>query len=381
MSQPPPGQGPINPQGAFSPPPAPGAMPPPGFYPPMPPAFYPPPPPAKGRSFARAIFTTLATTIFGISILLNLYLLLLSGILNSRVLQQETVLEKGDPNNRIVVLSLNGIINEKSSEKFRKQLKTLEDDATCKALVVEVDSPGGSVTASDEIYHALMLYKAKMGKPIIINQGALAASGGYYVSCAGDYIVAQPSTLTGNIGVLFPRFNLSKMLDKWGIDETTLKAKGSPFKNAESMFKPETPEANAYLQEIVDEAYVQFRDVVVKGRSAALKGKIEDIANGKIYTADQALKLGLVDLVDYPEAAYAEAAKRARLGTVKPTIIRMKDTPGILELLGAKTGLGPAGASGTAPDLGNVEFRGMNIDAGTVYDLLTPRLMYLWNGG
>jgi len=389
MSQPPPGQGPIDPQGVFSPPPAPGSapgafsqrppMPPPGYYPPMQ-MMMPPPPQKGGRSFARAIFTTLATTIFGISILLNIYLIALSGIVSGNGLQQETVIEKGDLNNRIVVLSVHGIINDKSAEKFRKQLKSLEDDTTCKALVVDVDSPGGTVNASDEIYHQLLLFKAKKGVPIIINQGALAASGGYYISCAGDYIVAQPSTWTGNIGVLLPRFNVSKLFEKWGIDETTLKATGSPYKNAETMFKPETPEANAYLQAIVDEAYGQFRDVVVKGRGAALKGKIEDIANGKIYTSDQALKLGLVDLVDYPEAAYAIAAKRAGL-TVKPMIIRMKDTPSILDLLGARSGVGPAGSSDTAPDLGSIDFRGTKIDAGMVYDLLTPRLMYLWNGG
>jgi len=143
---------------------------------------------------------------------------------------------------------------------------------------------------------------------------------------------------------------VSKMLDKWGVEETTLKSEKSPFKNAESMFRPETPEANAYLKTIVDEAYVQFSTVVSTGRSGKLKGKIEDIANGKIYTSDQALKLGLVDLVDYPEAAYAIAAKRAGL-TVKPMIIRMKDTPSILELLGARSGVGPAGSS-VAPAAG-----------------------------
>src|SRR6185369_7448337 len=159
MTQPPLGQGPIDPQGAFTPPPAPGGLPP--KMPPLPPQgnygqpmfmMPPPPPPAKGKSFARAIFMTLATTVFGISLLLNLYLLMISGILHAKDMQRETVIEKGDLTSKIVVLSVNGIINEKSAEAFRKQLKTLEDDKTLKAIVLEVDSPGGSVTASDEIY-------------------------------------------------------------------------------------------------------------------------------------------------------------------------------------------------------------------------------------
>jgi len=196
------GPGPIDPQGAFSPPPPPPGGAPPKL-PPMPPGYVgppvymmaPPPPPPKGKSFARAIFMTLATTIFGVSLLLNLYLLMISGILHAKDMQHETVVEKGDLTSKIVILTVDGVINEKSAQAFRKQLKSLEDDAAVKAIVLEVDSPGGSVTASDEIYHDLMNYKAKFGKPVVVSQGSLAASGGYYISCAGDVIIAQPTTL------------------------------------------------------------------------------------------------------------------------------------------------------------------------------------------
>ena len=122
--------------------------------------------------------------------------------------------------------------------------------------------------------------------------------------------------------------------------------------------------------------------VTVLQRASAsnpLKGKVEDVANGKIYTADQAFKLGLVDQIDYREAAYAVAAKRAGLTGAKPAIFRVKETPGILELLGAKTGIGPAGASSAGPEVG-VEVNGVKVDSSTIYDLLSPRMMYLWNG-
>ncbi len=337
----------------------------------------PPPAPPKGKSFTRAIFLTLATTIFGISLFLNFYMLAISGVLSAKDMQRETVIEKGDLLNKIVVLSVNGIINEKTSQTFRKQLKSIEDDSAVKAIVIEVDSPGGSVTASDEIYHDVMTWKAKSGKPVVVSQGALAASGGYYVSCAGDFIIAQPTTLTGNIGVLLQRFNVSKLMDKWGIEETTLKSAKSPFKNVESMFKPETEEANAYLRTIVDEAYVQFSTVVSTGRSGRLKGKIEDIANGKVYTANQAFNLGLVDKIDYPESAYAEAITRANLGGVKPTIVRLKESGGLLELLNSRTGVSDPSASLAG---GKVELNAVKIDAGSVYEMLLPKVMYLWDG-
>ena len=386
MQQPPSGQGPIEPQGAFSPPPPPGAgmppspqmppggrppMAPPPFYGPPMPFMYPPPKPPKEKSFARAIFTTLATTIFSISLLMNLYLLAFSGMFRGEGLQRETTLEKGDVANRIVVLPISGIINDDSYEQVHKKLKTLADDKTLRALIIEVNSPGGSVTASDEIYQAILNFKAKAGKPVIIYQRGLAASGGYYISCAGDYIVAQRTTMTGNIGVLLPRSNLTGMLDKWG---------NSPYKNVESMTQPETPEAKAYLKAIINSAYDQFADVVKAGRGAALeKAKIADVkqvANGKIYLADEALKNGLIDQIGDMSAAIAEATRRA--GVSNPAVIELKERPSLMELLGGegRTPIAPpSGKGGTS-----VEINALKLDASGVRDLLTPRLMYLWDG-
>jgi protease-4 len=390
MQQPPTGQGPIEPQGAFSPPPPPGAGMPPGGRPPMaPPPFYgppmpfmyPPPKPPREKSFARAIFTTLATTVFSVSLLLNLYLLAFSGVMHGEGLQRETTLEKGDAMNRIVVLPISGIINDDSYEQVNKKLKTLADDKTLRALIIEVNSPGGSVTASDEIYQAILNFKAKAGKPVVVYQRGLAASGGYYISCAGDYIVAQRTTMTGNIGVLLPRYNLSEMLNKWGVKDTTLKSDNSPFKNVESMTQPETPEANAYLKAIINAAYDQFADVVKTGRAAALdKAKIKDVkevANGKIYLADEALKNGLIDQIGDISVAIAEASRRA--GVSNPAVIQMKERQSILDLLGGESGhtpiVPPTGQGST-----HVELNALKLDASGARDLLTPRLMYLWDG-
>lgn len=343
-------------------------MPPPGFY----------PKPPREKSFARAIFMTLATTIFGLSLALNVYLLMISGIMNASDTQQQKIVEKGDPLNRILVLSITGIINDEAYESFHKQLKTVEEDKTAKAIVVEINSPGGSVTSSDQIYRDILKFKAKTGKPVVIYQNGLAASGGYYISCAGDYIVAQRTTLTGNIGVLFMRYNVSEMLSKWGVQDVTLRSQKSPFKNAESITRPEDPKAAAYLQAIIEDAYQQFSKVVADGRSARLKEKgvtVDAVADGRIYTANEGLKVGLVDeLSDDADAAYREAAKRA--GQLSnPQIVRIKDTPSLRELLGAKGGINPVGATSAG-----LELNAIKIDAGSLQEMLLPKIMYLWDG-
>lgn len=408
MQEPPSGQGPIDPQGAFTPPPpphgGPGSVPPPQFQqqfqqsgrppmgppqfmgPPMmpPPQFmYPPPPPPQkgGKSFARTIFTTLAGLILTGSLILNVYLILFSGILAVGNSQRENTLDKGDLNNRIVVLPVSGIIDEKQFEQVNKHLKELTDDKRLKALIIEVNSPGGSVTASDEIYQAILTFKAKAGKPVVIYQRGLAASGGYYISCAGDHIVAQRTTMTGNIGVLLPRYNLSTMLDKWGVKDTTIRSDKSPFKNIPSMTQPDTAEGDAYLKAIINDAYDQFAAVVKAGRQPALtKAGIKDVkevANGKIYLADDALANGLVDTVGELGAAVAEASRRAGLGATKPSVIRIEEQPSLLDLLGGQS------RSGVTPPVGQgggIEINALKLDAGNIRELMVPKLMYLWDG-
>src|SRR2546421_1098462 len=311
IPNPPPGQGPIDPRGAFAPPPppgagaahwqmnAPGGGSPPAMPPPMPPGympFMPPPmfmPPQRPqRSFARAIFMTLATAIFGLSLTLNFYLLLASGMLSGGGSSRSSSIVEGDPKQKVAVIPINGTIFDDMSNRFQRWMTSVDRDKNVKALVIEIDSPGGSVTASDEIWHRIQQYKTDHpGTPVIVSISGLAASGGYYVACGGDYLFAQPTTLTGNIGVLLPQYNVSKLFDKWGIEENTIVSQGATFKNAGSMFKPEKPEDRAYLQDIADKAFTQFKDVVAKGRQSKLTKPLGDIANGKIYTASDALPL------------------------------------------------------------------------------------------
>jgi protease IV len=402
IPQPPPGQGPIDPRGAFAPPPPPpptGGMPPgmqppgrppqgpppPGMYPPpqqmmmppMPPPMYYPPPPRE-RSFARAIFMTLATSIFGLSIAINAYILLFTGLMSGggRTGATQNTIVSGDETQTVAVIRLNGVIMGEQAEKFRRHIGLAAHNADVKALVIEVDSPGGSVTASDEIYQCILDFKNhKPGVKVVVAQGSLAASGGYYVSCAADHVIAQPTTITGNIGVLLPRYNFHKLAEKWGIEEQTTVSSGATFKNSGSMLQPETAADKQYWQGLADEMFDRFKQIVKDGRGTKLVGSIDEIANGKAYTASEAKKLGLIDDIGYASDAYDKAAALA--GLTNKHVVRYQDPPSFLDVFAAESKLG--GMKGAA---GGVQINGVNVnvDAALLHEVTTPRLMYLWRG-
>jgi protease-4 len=207
----------------------------------------------------------------------------------------------------------------------------------------------------------------------------LAASGGYYVSCAGDHVFAQPSTLTGNIGVIFPMFNASQLAEKWGIEDASIESSGTPYKAAGSFLRPLSAEHRAYIQDLADKSFAQFKAVVKQGRTG--KGnfdprKLDQIANGKIYLTEDAIALGLVDEKGYLQDACDYAANKANLS--KPTVVRFQDPQGLLSaLLDGKSDINPPSSSSSDR---SVTINGVNISAADLRDLLTPRMMYLWRG-
>lgn len=342
-------------------------FPPPGFFKPQ-------------RSFARVIFTTLATAVFGLSVTLNLYLLLyagLGGLGGGQGITQETVVA-GSSDERVAVIPVSGIILKRTAERFDELLTSVEKDKNVKAVVLDVDTLGGAVAPSDEIHARILRFKKEHpGKPVVVTMGSFATSGGYYISCAGDYVFAQPQTLTGNIGVILPRFNFSKLAQSYGVEEVTVTAPEHGFKNAGSPFAPIKQEENQYLQGLIDDAYGKFKLVVSTGRQGRLTKKIDDIANGKVYTASEAMALGLVDELGYANDAYAKAASLAGLSNKE--VVRYAKPVGILEALaGGADGKSNVGGGAT----GGVTVNGVNvkIDAGLLDELSRPRLMYLWRG-
>ncbi|MDB5322455.1 MAG: Protease, partial [Phycisphaerales bacterium] len=281
------------------------------MYPP--PMFMPPGMFKPQRSFARIIFTTLATAVFGLSITLNLYLLAFSvlggGLGLSRAAGiEQTVLVEGDPKEKIAVIPVSGVILTNTADRFNAMLTAAEKDPNVKAIVIDVDTPGGAVTPSDEIHARILRFRQQFPtRPVVVTMGGLATSGGYYVSCAGEYVFAQRTTLTGNIGVILPRYNFSKLAKSYGVEEVTVTAPANGFKNAGSSLAPIDEKDNEYLQGLINDAYGSFKTAVKTGRAGKLAGKIEEIANGKVYTASEALSLGLVDQLGYATDAYDKA--------------------------------------------------------------------------
>jgi protease-4 len=335
--------------------------------------MYPPPPPRE-KSFARAIFMTLATTIFGLSLALNVYLLLFSGLLGAGSGSRQNVISDGDVTQTVAVIPVTGTILAETSAKFDRFLSLAEKDANVKAVVIEIDSPGGTVTASDEIYERILKFRAaKPGVPVVASMASLGASGGYYVACAASDVFAQKTTITGSIGVMMPNYNFSGLMEKWGITDNSIIASGADFKDIGSPTKPPNPAQVQHLQQLADDMFTQFKSIVTTSRGGLLTAPISDIANGKVFLGDEAKKLGLVDHVGYLSDACAMAASKAALN--RPQIVRYVDPPTIFEIFSADSPVPPANLKSV-----NVNGVNVNVDLKGLSDLVAPRMMYLWRG-
>lgn len=331
-------------------------------------------PPRQGGGFARAIFTTLAVTIFGLSLTLNIYLIVASGVFGGHGPDVEkTTLIEGDAKNVVAVIALQGEISAATAIEFEAILKTVSADADVKAVLLRIDSPGGGVTASDQIYADVQRLKKENHIPVVVSMGALATSGGYYISCAADKIVAQRTTWTGNIGVLLPRINLAKLGEKYGIEDATLKSTGADFKDAGSMFKHDTPEQTAYWQNLADQAFGVFKQVVCDGRGLDA-ATVDRIANGKVYSGEEAAKLKLVDVVGYDQDAIDLAKSLAGLANVGAKVVSYERSHSFLESLG---GSARQSSKLVTTQIGQAA---VTLDPAAVREWLSPRPMYLWSG-
>lgn len=358
-------------------PPPPGGMMPPPMFPMMPPApFGPPPRPSSG---GKSVVLVLTLLLLVLSVLANVVLLGSNSFGGGSGTLQETIAE-GSSDQKIAVVPLVGIIDENMSRQFANFLTRAEKDASIKAVIVEIDTPGGTVTASDEIYARLLRFKQDKKVPVVVSMGSMATSGGYYAACAADYIYAQETTLTGNIGVLMPRFNFSKLMDKYGVEEQTVVSQGAKFKNAGSNFSPEAPHERAYLQSIADNMFGRFKAVVQQGRGAHLQQlglTVEQVADGRAFTAAEAKANGLVDQVGYLNDVIVYVTNTH--GLTRPQVVRYTNPRlSLFDLMGARSPLSGGQAGGGE----GVTINGINVDVDPklLDELTTPRILYLWRG-
>lgn len=222
-----------------------------------------------------------------------------------------------------------------SSADIVRQLKKWDDDGTVKAIVVHIDSPGGGVAASQEIYEAILNIREN-GKIVVASMSSVAASGGYYIACAADRIVSNPGTLTGSIGVILSFPTAKKLLDKIGISWETIKS--GELKDVGNFSRAMTPVEERMLKAVIDDTYEQFVEAVSEGRGRD-KEEIYPLADGSIFTGRQAYNLGLVDTLGTFEDAVSIAGEMADIGSDPDVVRERKRKPGLFDLMGQSLNL------------------------------------------
>ena len=218
---------------------------------------------------------------------------------------------------KIAVLYAEGQIYDSGSEgivedKVLKQIKTIHKDDAVKAVVLRVNSPGGSADASEQIWHAVKTLQAK-GLPVVVSMGDYAASGGYYISCCADYIFAEPTTLTGSIGIFGTVPNISKLREKVGLDIDGVTTNKHAALQTNAIYKGMNPQEYALMQSMVERGYDLFTNRCAEGRGVSQQ-EIKKIGEGRVWLGKDALNIGLVDELGNINQAIAKAAELAGLG-------------------------------------------------------------------
>lgn len=265
---------------------------------------------------------------------------------------------------RIVIIPVEGIILEPTADFVAVAVNRVLSDPHVRAVILRVDSPGGAVSPSDRIWRDVQRLR-DAGVPVVASFGGYAASGGYYVSCHSDQIVAEPTCITGSIGVISQVLTMGDLLDKVGIQPITLVAAGSPEKAVgNDIYRNWTDADRKTHQHLLDAAYDIFRSRVAEGRGSRLDSadSLDVIGDGRVFTANDALTNRLIDQVGYLEDAIATAEGLARLRPGSATVIRLDAPPTFMSaLLSAQR----------APTTDATSLRSL------LHELSVPRAMYL----
>lgn len=232
---------------------------------------------------------------------------------------------------RVAVLPVDGVIEE--SRDTIDTLHRYAENRSIRAIVVRINSPGGAVVPSQEIFKEIRKVRKESGKPIVASLDSVAASGGYYIAVACDRVVANPGTLTGSIGVIAQWFNLEGLLNWARLKPETLTS--GPMKDAGSPFRGTSPEEREYLQNIITQLHRQFVEAVAEGRHGKLsRAEVEKLADGRIYTGEEAHRLKLVDDLGNLQDAIQIAGNLAGIRGTPRVYYPRPRRPSLIELLG-----------------------------------------------
>jgi len=319
-------------------------------------------PPKKGTGW-KVFFGVILV----LSILANIALvLMLIGMVaifttGQRRLFTEEVIRKGPSRTKIAVIAVEGIINSEQAKDVYRQLKQARQDRYVRGLIIRVNSPGGTISGSDQIYNEILKYRDEEKKPVVAFMQGVAASGGYYTSVACEKIIAEPTTITGSIGVISLYFVIQELLeDKLGILPVVVKS--GEKKDWPSVFrKPEEPELQYLQDKLITPAYERFVEIVVKERSAVLsESRLRQLADGSIFGAQEALQEKLIDKIGYLDEAIELVKSLA--GIEKAEVVEYRKSFSLASFL---------------------SYRSQNtlkINRDTLYEFSTPQIMYLWTG-
>ncbi|MEO8496030.1 MAG: signal peptide peptidase SppA, partial [Planctomycetota bacterium] len=264
--------------------------------------------------------------------------------------------------NKVAIITVSGVIME-GEGYVKNQIDRVRDDSSVKAIVVRVDSPGGTVTGSDYIFHHLNKLRQEKGIPLVVSMGSIAASGGYYVSMAvGDQeksIYAEPTTTTGSIGVIIPHYDVSGLMARFDVKDDSIAS--HPRKQMLAMTRPIPDEHRELLQSYVNDSFERFKEIVKQGRPAFRDdgGALDLLATGEIFTATKAKASGLVDEIGFLEEAIDRAMELANLDAKNTSVVRYPRPVSLFDVSGLMM------SKTHRPDLS------------TLLELTSPRAYYL----
>ena len=321
-------------------------------------------PPRRGRGFFRGLlifFLVLALFAFlflgGIVALASMF-----GFSGEEWVEE--IHYAGNPSspNKIAIVPVEDIIIDSTANHVIRHLKKAQKDDKVKAVVLKVDSPGGTINASDHIHRQVrkLLDNRENPKPVVVSMQGLAASGGYYISVPADEIFAEPTTMTGSIGVIASFYNVTGLMQKWDVEVKVIKT--GPHKDSGSPFRRMKEEEEERWKVIIGDAFDRFLDIVSEGRKMD-RDKVKSLATGDVYTSREAMRDGLIDQIGYLDDAVAAAEKRA--GVTDSHVIEYKRPLNLRSLL-----LGEAASRKQA----------IQIDLESLLRANVPRVMYLTQG-
>jgi len=302
--------------------------------------------------------------IFTLSVLANILLvLMLIGVVAVFAIGQggiltEEVIQAGPKTTKIAVIRLHGIINDEKAADIHRQLKHAREDERVKGLIIRVNSPGGTVSASDRIYNEILKYRRETNKPVVAFMQGIAASGGYYVSVAANKIVAEPTTITGSVGVIMGYLVVEDLLKgKLGIQPVIIKS--GEKKDWPSSFRPPSKVEIKYLhKKIITPAYERFVQVVADGRASLTVPDVRPLADGAIFGAQEACNEKLIDSTGYLDEAIQQVMSLA--GVKEAQVVEYRKPFSFLGFLGSQAK------------------SKLKFNKTTLYELASPQLLYLW---